>query len=119
MKAAKLPLHSPIFEVRYIEAVPLFSVSWLHKEELHEYQRFLENVKGVRLKPTTAMIEGKQEHELLQSHFTEKVVPATFEEMLSPSKTAEVSRREFRVIDAKHGIQPLIDEVLLPREVGE
>jgi CRISPR/Cas system-associated exonuclease Cas4 (RecB family) len=62
------------------------------------------------------MVEGKQEHEQLYDAFKEKAVPATFEEMLVQSKTVQVFSREFRVVDAKHGVYGLVDEVMLTPE---
>jgi len=103
-------------EVRYIENKLSFPISWLHKQEFCEYQIFLENVKGIKVEPTKAMIEGKQEHEKLYSDFAKEAVPATFDEMLSESKKVEVLSRELWVVDTKHGIHGLIDEVLFTPE---
>ena len=107
----RLPLYSPISGIGNVGTT--FPISWLNKQEFCEYQIFLEDVKGIRVKPTEAMVQGKEEHEQLYSQFKEEAVPATFEEMLSQSKTAQVFSREFRVADTKHGIYGLIDEVLL------
>src|SRR4030042_2863099 len=106
-----------ISEVRYIENRLSFPISWLHKHEYCEYQIFLENIKGIVVEPTKVMIEGKQEHEKLYAYFAKEAVPATFEEMLSESKKAQVLSRELWVVDSKHGIHGMIDEVLFtPKE---
>jgi CRISPR/Cas system-associated exonuclease Cas4 (RecB family) len=91
----------------------LFPISWLNKQEYCEYQIYLENIKGIKVEPTKAMIEGKQEHGQLYDEFKKEAVPATVEEMLDKSKQVEVYSREFRVVDNNHGVYGLIDEVLL------
>lgn len=82
-----------------------------------EYQIFLENVQGIKVKPTREMTEGQNAHDVLYQRFAEKAVPATLDEMLSLSKTGKVMSREMKVLDAENGIYGLIDEVLMgPRE---
>jgi hypothetical protein len=106
----------PISEVIYIKNRPLFPISWLHKQEFCEYQIFLENVKGIKVRPTKVMVEGKAEHGRLFEEFKKEAVPATFEEILTRSKVVQVLSREFRVVDVRHGVYGLIDEVLLTPE---
>jgi CRISPR/Cas system-associated exonuclease Cas4 (RecB family) len=113
MQAGELSPYGRIAEIRYLGNTRLFPISWLHKQEFCEYQIFLENIKGIKVKPTQSMVEGKQEHERLYNDFRKEAVPATLEEMMVESKTVEVISREFRVFDTKHGIYGLIDEVLL------
>lgn len=113
MEAGELSPYGRITEVIYLRNRRLFPISWLHKQEYCEYQIFLENIKGVKVKPTQAMLEGKREHERLYNDFRKEAVPATFEQMLAESRTAKVISREFRVFDTRHGIYGLIDEVLL------
>jgi CRISPR-associated exonuclease Cas4 len=113
MRAGEVSPYGRIAEVRYLDNTHLFPISWLHKQEFCEYQIFLENIKGIKVKPTQAMVKGKQEHERLYNDFRKEAVPATLEEMMVESKTAEVISREFRVFDTRHGIYGLIDEVLL------
>ena len=113
MRAGEVSPYGRISEVRYLDSTRLFPISWLHKQEFCEYQIFLENIKGIKVKPTQAMVKGKQEHERLYNDFRKEAVPATLEEMMVESKTAEVISREFRVFDTRHGIYGLIDEVLL------
>ncbi len=113
MQASELSPYGRIAEVRYLGNTRLFPISWLHKQEFCEYQIFLENIKGIKVKPTQAMVEGKQEHERLYNDFRKEAVPATLEEMMVESKTVEVISREFRVFDTRRGIYGLIDEVLL------
>lgn len=105
-----------IREVIYIKNKPLFPISWLHKQEFCEYQIFLENVKGIRVKPTKVMADGKAEHGRLFEEFKKEAVPATFEEMMTRSKVVKVLSCEFRVVDVRHGVYGLIDEVLLTPE---
>ncbi len=102
-----------ISEVIYIKNKALFPISWLHKQEFCEYQIFLENVKGIKVRPTKVMVEGKAEHGRLFKEFKKEAVPATFEEILASSKAVKVLSREFRVVDVRHGVYGLIDEVLL------
>ncbi len=105
-----------ISEVRYIGNRLSFPISWLHKQEYCEYQIFLENIKGIAVEPTKAMIEGKQEHEKLYTDFSKDAVPATIQEMLSESKKVQLLSRELWVVDSKHGIHGMIDEVLFTPE---
>jgi len=102
-----------ISDLIYIRKKPLFPISWLQKQDYCEYQIYLENIKGVAVQPTRAMTQGAQEHEQLYTRFAEKARPATVEEMLSQSKAANLYSREFRVVDTKHGIYGLIDEIWL------
>ena len=113
MKINELPKPNKVSEIIYINERPLFPISWLHKQEFCEYQIYLENVMGIKVKPTKQIIEGKQEHEKLYDEFKKEAVPATFDEMLLESKKVQVYSREFRVRDLGHGIYGLIDEVLL------
>jgi CRISPR-associated exonuclease Cas4 len=100
-----------IAEVTYVKNQLLFPISWLNKQDFCEYQIYLENVKGIKVKPTTAMTAGKQVHQDLFQQFIEKAVPATVEEMLAESLKARILSREFRVVDLKHGVYGYIDEV--------
>lgn len=113
MEARKLSPYGRVAEVIDLRDRHLFPISWLHKQEYCEYQIFLENIKGVKVKPTQAMLEGKREHERLYNDFRKEAVPATFEQMLAESRAAKVISREFRVFDTRHGIYGSIDEVLL------
>ena len=104
-------------ELIYILNRPLFPIGWLQKQDFCEYQIFLENIQGIKVKPTKAMIEGKREHEQLYSEFKKEAVPATLGEMLVESKTVELFSREFKVRDLNHGVYGLIDEVwMTPNE---
>ena len=105
-----------IREVIYIKNKALFPISWLHKQEFCEYQIFLENVKGIKVRPTKVMVEGKVEHGRLFEEFKKEAVPATFEQMLTRSKVVKVLSRELRVVDVRDGVYGLIDEVLLTPE---
>lgn len=112
MQNNKLP-YKQISDIIYQKHRSLFPISWLNKQEFCEYQIYLENVKGIKVAPTKAMVEGKQEHEQLYEEFKKEAVPATVEEMLVKSKKVEIYSREFRVVDNNHGVYGLIDEVLL------
>ena len=103
--------YGPIKQVKYIKDRLLFPISWIQKQDYCEYQIYLENIRGIKVRPTRAMTEGKEEHERLYVEFAEKAVPATLEEMLAESVTAPVLSREFRVDDQQHGIYGYIDEV--------
>ncbi|MBM4241768.1 MAG: Dna2/Cas4 domain-containing protein [Euryarchaeota archaeon] len=105
--------HPLISEVKIIEGKNNFPISWLNKQGFCEYGIYLENMKGVMVKPTRAMVKGAKEHSLLESKFKEEAVPATFEEIMEASETGEVLSREFPVISVKYGIRGLIDEILM------
>lgn len=105
-----------ITEVAYIKDRLLFPISWLHKQDFCEYQIYIENVKGIKVKPTKAMTEGKQEHDALFKQFAIEAKPATIEEILTESKKVKVLSREFRVEDIIHGVFGYIDEVWLTPE---
>ncbi len=116
-KLEKAIPHPQISEVKLVGDLNIFPISWLHKQEYCEYQIFLENMKRIKVEPTKAMVEGKIEHERLESEFRAEAVPATFAEMLEQSETIEVLSREFPVISLKYGIYGLIDEIrLAPNE---
>lgn len=102
-----------VTEVTFIKDRLLFPISWLQKQDFCEYQIYLENIKGIKVQPTKAMVEGKDEHQALYKQFAEKAVPATPEQMLAESKTAKILSREFRVMDIIHGVYGYIDEVWL------
>ena len=113
MKINNLSQNRRVSGVIYINDRPLFPISWLHKQEFCEYQIYLENIMGIKVKPTKQMVDGKQEHEKLYDEFKKEAVPATFDEMLLESKKVQVYSRELRVRDLGHGIYGLIDEVLI------
>ena len=103
--------HPTISQVKIIATKNNFPISWLNKQGFCEYGIYLENVKGIMAKPSKAMIEGTKEHAVLESKFREDAEPATFEEMLETSKTAEILSRELPVISPRYGIRGFIDEV--------
>lgn len=88
-----------------------FPISWLNKQGFCEYGIYLENVKGIQVKPSKAMLEGTRDHATLELKFREDSEPATFQEMLETSKTAEILSRELPVISPRYGIRGFIDEV--------
>ena len=117
MLADRYSRYRNIFGVIFLGNRPLFPISWLHKQDYCEYQIFLENVKGLKVKPTREMTEGQKAHDVLYQRFAEKAQPTTLEQMLRQSETVKVMSREMKVLDAEHGIYGLIDEVLMgPKE---
>jgi len=113
MEETPLSPYGKIAQVIYIKGRPLFPISWLQKQDYCEYQIYLENIKGIKAKPTKAMSAGREEHQQLYDRFAEKAVPATVEQMLAESRKASIYSREFRVVDIEHGIHGFIDEVWL------
>jgi CRISPR-associated exonuclease Cas4 len=102
--------------VNYIKDRLLFPINWLQKQDYCEYQIYLENIRGIKARPTRAMVTGQEEHQELYRRFAEKAVPSTPEKMLTESKTANLLSREFKIIDGAHGIFGYIDEVWLTPE---
>ncbi len=103
--------HPSISGVKIIENKNNFPISWLNTQGYCEYSIFLENVRKIITAPTRAMIQGSREHSVLEEKFKEEAEPATFDEMLESSKTAEILSRELPVISASYGIRGFIDEV--------
>lgn len=100
----------------YVGEQQLFPINWLQKQDYCEYQIYLENVKGLKVKPSKAMTTGSQSHEYLYDQFAKTAKPATAEEMLTESRAGAIYSREFKVIDLEHGIYGLIDEIWLTPE---
>ena len=111
MKIFKGTPHPSISQVRVIEHQNNFPISWLNTQAYCEYSIFLENVKGISARPTKAMMEGTKGHSDLETEFKKDAEPATFEEMLETSRTAEIFSRELPVESARFGIRGFIDEV--------
>lgn len=111
MNNLKSRSHPHISQVKIIRNKNNFPISWLNKQAFCEYGIYLENVKGVKAKPTKAMMEGTREHSVLESKFKKDAEPATFEEMLETSQTAEILSRELPIMSARYGIRGFIDEV--------
>ncbi len=103
--------HPTISHVKIIADKNNFPISWLNKQGFCEYGIYLENVKGIEVKPTPSMLEGTKEHAILEDKFKEDAEPATFDEMLETSKTGEILSRELPVISKHYGIRGFIDEV--------
>ncbi len=103
--------HPTISQVKIIADKNNFPISWLNKQGFCEYGIYLENVKGLMVKPTKSMIQGTKEHAILESNFKVDAVPATFDEMIETSKKGEILSRELPVISKVHGIRGFIDEV--------
>jgi len=108
--------HPQISEVRIVDDRNIFPISWLHKQDFCEYQIFLENISGIEVAPTKAMVEGRKEHDRLESEFLEYAEPATFEEIIKESYEGIVISREFYVQNIQYGIHGKIDEIHLTPE---
>ncbi len=111
MKKSSSNQHPTISQVKIIEDKNNFPISWLNKQGFCEYGIFLENVKGIEVKPTQSMLLGTKVHETLESNFKKDATPATFDEMIETSKTGEILSRELPVISKQHGIRGFVDEV--------
>ena len=111
MKNFKSSPHPNISQVKIIRNQNNFPISWLNKQAFCEYGIYLENVKGVKAKPTKAMMEGTRGHAVLEMDFKKDAEPATFQEMLETSQTAEILSREVPIMSARYGIRGFIDEV--------
>ncbi len=109
-KSGSIP-HPTISQVKIIAKKNNFPISWLNKQGFCEYGIYLENVKGIEVKPTKSMINGTKEHAILEDKFKDGAEPATFDEMLETSKTGEIFSRELPVISKHFGIRGFIDEV--------
>jgi CRISPR/Cas system-associated exonuclease Cas4 (RecB family) len=103
--------HPSISQVKVLKNQNNFPISWLNTQAYCEYSIFLENVQGIKAKPTKAMKEGSKEHSDLETEFRKDAEPATFQEMLETSRTAEILSRELPVESAQYGIRGFIDEV--------
>jgi CRISPR-associated exonuclease Cas4 len=103
--------HPTISQVKIIADKNNFPISWLNKQGFCEYGIYLENIKGIEVKPTKSMLRGTKEHATLEANFKIGAEPATFDEMLETSKTGEILSRELPVISKGHGIRGFIDEV--------
>ncbi|EKQ54617.1 MAG: hypothetical protein B655_0729 [Methanobacterium sp. Maddingley MBC34] len=111
MPKTKSQPHPEISQVMIMDGRNNFPISWLNKQGYCEYSIFLENVKGIEVKPTRNMVVGTQEHARLEMEFQKDAEPATFEKMLDESKTTELLSRELPVISHHYGIRGYIDEV--------
>ncbi len=57
--------HPTISQVKIIADKNNFPISWLNKQGFCEYGIYLENVKGISVKPTKSMLQGTKEHAIL------------------------------------------------------
>ena len=89
-------------------------ISWLYAQDYCEYQLYLDQVKGVTVDDTPAMVEGSVEHQRLEDAFLAKAeVEYTFEEAVEESKRTPISSRELYVEDRLLNIRGYIDELVL------
>ena len=92
-------------------------ISWLYAQDYCEYQLYLDQVKGVAVDDTPAMVEGSAEHQRLEDEFLAKAeTEYTFEEAVDESKRTPISSRELYVEDRSLGIRGYIDELVLNAE---
>ena len=58
-------------------------ISWLYAQDYCEYQLYLDQVKGIEVDDTPAMVEGSAEHQRLEDEFlAEAEAEYTFEEAI-------------------------------------
>ena len=89
-------------------------ISWLFAQDYCEYQLYLDQVKGVEVDDTPAMVEGSAEHQRLEDEFLAKAeAEYTFEEAVEESQKTPISSRELYVEDRSLGIRGYIDELVL------
>jgi len=89
-------------------------ISWLYAQDYCEYQLYLEQVKGIAVDSTPAMVEGSDEHQRLEDEFLAKAeLEYTFEEAVEESKSTPISSRELYVEDRSLNIRGYIDELVL------
>ena len=89
-------------------------VSWLYAQDYCEYQLYLDQVKGVEVDDTPAIVEGGAEHQRLEDEFMAKAeAEYTFEEAVEESQKTLTSSRELYVEDRSLGIRGYIDELVL------
>ena len=89
-------------------------ISWLYAQDYCEYQLYLDQVKGVEVDDTPAMVEGSVEHQRLEDEFLAKAeAEYTFEEAVEESQKTPISSRELYVEDRSLGIKGYIDELIL------
>jgi len=89
-------------------------ISWLYAQDYCEYQLYLDQVKGVTVNDTPAMVEGNVEHQRLEDAFLAKAeVEYTFEEAVEESRRTPISSRELYVEDRSLNIRGYIDELVL------
>jgi len=89
-------------------------ISWLYAQDYCEYQLYLDQVKGVTVDDTPAMVEGSAEHQRLEDAFLAKAeVEYTFEEAVQESRRTPISSRDLYVEDRSLNIRGYIDELVL------
>ena len=89
-------------------------ISWLYAQDYCEYQLYLDQVRGVEVDDTPAMVEGSAEHQRLEDEFVAKAeAEYTFEEAIEESQKTPISSRELYVEDRSLGIRGYIDELIL------
>ena len=89
-------------------------ISWLYAQDYCEYQLYLDQVQGIAVDDTPAMVEGRAEHQRLEDEFLAKAVAEyAFGEAVNESKRTPISSRELYVEDRSLGIRGYIDELVL------
>ena len=111
-----LQRHPEISGVRMLEGRPFFPISWLHTQAYCEYQIYLQNFLGIKLKPNPSMLKGLQQHHKLYREFKEKATErGTIQELLEKVKRDGISysSRELGVVGLVSGMYGKIDNVIL------
>ena len=98
-------------------------ISILPMMDYCEYQIYLQYVRGIRAKPTAAMLQGIQRHKQLEDEFLETAeeIGEPIEEHIMKLLRGEVSPfslREFYVQSDRMGLHGYIDEISLYRETA-
>ena len=92
-------------------------ISWLYAQDYCEYQLYLDQVKGIEVDDTPAMVECSAEHQRLEDEFLAKAeAEYTFEEAVEESKKTPISSRELYVENRSLGIRGYIYELILNPE---
>ena len=100
-------IHQPRNEAD--ERARFLHISWLYAQDYCEYQLYLDQVKGIAVDDTPAMVAGSAEHQRLEDEFLAKAeTEYTFEEAVDESKQTPISSRELYVEDRALGIRGYI-----------
>ncbi|MEM0473398.1 MAG: Dna2/Cas4 domain-containing protein [Candidatus Aenigmatarchaeota archaeon] len=108
--------HDKIREVKIIDGVKLFPVSWLGAKDFCEYQLYLEKFAGVHVEKTYEMILGSEMHaKLEEEHLSKATEKMTIPEAIEKSEQtgAILVAREVSTKTLKSGIYGRIDEVII------
>ncbi|MBU5689684.1 MAG: Dna2/Cas4 domain-containing protein [Candidatus Aenigmatarchaeota archaeon] len=108
--------HKKIKEVKVIDGVNLFPISWLGAKDFCEYQLYLEKFVGVEVEKTYEMILGSEVHARLEEEHLEKATEkmTILEAIEDSERTGRIlTAREVSIKSLKNGIYGRIDEVTI------